>query len=372
MVVGAPQPVTGPGVVGPGLDGVASGELIEPPVDALVDRALKNAAVCHPVWLQGDGLAFGDVAAAVVARVDGVLENVNVPAVELEDAHGYQLGGRGRERRGQSRSTYKVRMQSIARRIPEREHKGLLVPIPHIPKPLRAPGNLEEDRDNPDRVGCRTGPVVVALSWVGHMGSVVGAIQIHAVPARGKVHLRAQAVRAVGRWEPVGLRGAGAVVVQARKAASGSGDVAFIAAVEGAARDHPEPGWGCDDGAVGCWVRTLPCFDIRVKIGRTLQRSTTLNLLVVDESTAVLGHLDEAPVLRVVVQRGNPVVGLVLYRGARVALRRLSHVVVHCEAKARSAHDGMDMARCNARLDNRVCAFDDQRGAAGHLEKCEG
>jgi hypothetical protein len=50
----------------------------------LVDRALEDTAVCHVVGLHGNRLALTDVAAAVVACVDCVLEDVDVPAVELE------------------------------------------------------------------------------------------------------------------------------------------------------------------------------------------------------------------------------------------------------------------------------------------------
>lgn len=65
------------------LDWVAAWEGIEPTVDLLVNRALENAAVGNIIGLEGNRLALGDITTAVIASVDGVLENANVPAVKL-------------------------------------------------------------------------------------------------------------------------------------------------------------------------------------------------------------------------------------------------------------------------------------------------
>jgi hypothetical protein len=65
------------------LDWVAAWEGIEPTVEVLVNGALENAAVGNIIGLEGNRLTLGDITTAVIASVDGVLENVNVPAVKL-------------------------------------------------------------------------------------------------------------------------------------------------------------------------------------------------------------------------------------------------------------------------------------------------
>jgi hypothetical protein len=71
------------GILWAWLDRVAAREGIEPPLGPLVDGGLEDATVCHPVGLHGDGRALGDITAAVVAGVDCLLEDVNVPAIQL-------------------------------------------------------------------------------------------------------------------------------------------------------------------------------------------------------------------------------------------------------------------------------------------------
>jgi hypothetical protein len=71
------------GIIWAWLNRVAAGECVEPSVHLLVDRSLEYAPVGHPVRLQGDGLTLGDITASVIASVDRILENVDIPAVKL-------------------------------------------------------------------------------------------------------------------------------------------------------------------------------------------------------------------------------------------------------------------------------------------------
>jgi hypothetical protein len=132
-----------------------------------------------------------------------------------------------------------------------------MIAIPHIPKLLGVPGNLDKDRDNSHWVGCRAGSVVVGLGRVGHMGLVVRAIQVDTVPARGEIDLRTDSIGTVGGWEVGCLRGARGIVVQAGKVASLSFDGDLVAAIERVSSDHTEASRRGNNSAIGGWVWAL-------------------------------------------------------------------------------------------------------------------
>lgn len=94
-----------------------------------------------------------------------------------------------------------------------------------------------------------------------------------------------------------------------------------------------------------------------------------VGLQIVNQSAPVLFHGLETPILRSIVQRRDPVVGFICNRCARTTLRFLGLVVVHGEAEPGTTHDSVSMASCDAGLDYRVGALDDQGIAAGDFEE---
>jgi len=83
------------------------------------------------------------------------------------------------------------------------------------------------------------------------------------------------------------------------------------------------------------------------------------DVLVVDRRTTGLVHTNEATVLRLEVQRWNPVVGHILGDGAGGAGRSSRLSIVHSESETITTHDGVGMVRHLASTNNRIGAFGD-------------
>ena len=139
--------------------GVAAWQLVEGAVDVLVDDLRELARLGLVASEHGDGAAFGYAAAVGGARVDGFLEDLDVPAV------------------------HKVAVEPVARGVALSEDEGVLVAVPLVVELVDAVQHLEEDGDQVHGELRGAGARVVVLArGVRDVAFVVGAVEVFSVP----------------------------------------------------------------------------------------------------------------------------------------------------------------------------------------------
>lgn len=181
------------------------------------------------------------------------------------------------------------------------------------------------------------------------MVSVVCAIEVFAIPARGEVNLRAKTIRTVVAWEIVGLW------FPSTKTSKGdgfAGEIAAEAAFVAITSQHSEAGW------VG--FESLGC-------------SSGTTLLVVDCHAAIEilgvvsngGNRSERPIGILEVEFWCPVVGKILLDRARTTLGSSGLFVGHIEAESVPTSDLVGVAGHSTWKDDGIRSFlDDVIGAA--------
>lgn len=100
-------------------------------------------------------------------------------------------------------AVHKVTVQSVTSRVTVREDEAATVV--YDVELLYAKQNLKEDRDEMAWVRGRTATIVNAVR-VGHVGLVIGRVEVYTIPARGKKDLSPEAIWAVGVGESWSLR----------------------------------------------------------------------------------------------------------------------------------------------------------------------
>lgn len=116
------------GVVGSGLNGVATRKGVEPAIEFLVDGWFQETAFCYRIVVKLKDLAVPDIAPHVVAGIECFLKDGHVPSVD------------------------KVRVEAIPRLVTVGPHKRLAVSVPHVREGLGLPDNFNEDGDDLDGV----------------------------------------------------------------------------------------------------------------------------------------------------------------------------------------------------------------------------
>jgi hypothetical protein len=130
-------------------------------------------------------------------------------------------------------------VEPVTSRITRSENERLGGTIP----PIEASGGVDdfvEDGDHMNGVGCRAGAVVVrVLGRVGHVGLVVGGVEVLAVPAGREEDLGTEAIRA----RPVGKTASVrrfTRVVEADVADGLTSEIAAACTLERITREHAE------------------------------------------------------------------------------------------------------------------------------------
>jgi hypothetical protein len=150
-------------------------------------------------------------------------------------------------------------------------------------------------------VGCRTRAVVVGvLGRVGHVGLVVGGVEVLAVPAGREEDLGTKAIRAGPVGKTAGVRRL-TRVVEADVADGLTSEIAATSTLERITREHAEA------LREGSEVVVVGATSLQV-----VNSHTTVNTLAITS----LRDINECAVLRLVVELGSPVVGHILLDGA--------------------------------------------------------
>ena len=124
--------------------------------------------------------------------------------------------------------------------IAHRPDKRLRVSVPIVSEIVDVPDNFVKDRDQVLRVRGRASTVIVEFR-ISNVRFVVRRIEVDAIPARGKIDLSAETVRAIGGGKAIRLFGGWTVVIQTSVGDSLSIDSSTEATSRRIASDHTEP-----------------------------------------------------------------------------------------------------------------------------------
>lgn len=188
------------------------------------------------------------------------------------------------------------------------------------------------------------------------MGFVICAVHIDAIPARWEEDLGAKTTWAVITWEKVGF------VLASSKTGEADGLACIIVAeatFAAISSQHTEIFWE----SLECAWTTLEIVDCLTSIEIAEAISNGRNRL--ESSVGILE-----------VEFGSPVVGVILFDGARAALRGSGFVVAHVESESIATHDLMGMGSNSTGIYNRIGPlFDEVVGAAesdkGRCRSCD-
>ncbi|CAG8630544.1 17608_t:CDS:2, partial [Acaulospora colombiana] len=322
------------------LNGVASWKGVEYTINVLIDTRWFGALLHLVVGQELEvSCAIFNHARVLRALVNGALECVDIPTIK--------------EIYGGTRASWVTR----------REHKGMRTTLPPLILPrIGIPNDLVKYRDQTNGVG-RGADAIVHSVRIGHMGLVVGRIEVNTIPAGREEDLGAQTIGAVGIRD-AGSLGRLACIVETDK---GNGLLAkrtserdilgIIRSQERVSGEHLET--------------RRKWMDHLLIVGSSLE-------VVNGRASNLLDSLKLA--IRPLVKQGRgPIIGTVffglfelqerwdneerLWRRtwvwastylARSAGRSTSSIKVLSKVESRAPHDSVNMTRDSARVDNSV------------------